>query len=113
LGEPLEVLVNHSREDLVEDVRHLHHFKIKELKHEDELFANSVNDELVLGPKDLLEVKLLLFALANCDHNWLAVYAFEDRSSVFHICLHLFSSCCAHNSLVEVHGAVGLTLVQS
>ena len=113
LGEPLEVLVNHSREDLVEDVWHLHHFKIKELKHEHELFANSVHDELVLGPKDLLEVKLLLFVLANRDHNRLAINAFKDRSSVFNISLQLFSGCGSHNSLVEIHGVVGLTLVQS
>ena len=44
LSEPLNILVDNSAEYLDKDRWHLCHRKIKELKHEDKLFANHINN---------------------------------------------------------------------
>jgi len=54
LGDPVEVVVDDLREYLVEDIRALHAFQIKELEDKHELFAHGLDNQLALGPEDLL-----------------------------------------------------------
>jgi len=70
----------------------LHHLEVEKFEHEDELLADSINDELVLRAKDLLEMELLLLVLADGHNHWLRVHALQNRGTIFDLCAHLLAS---------------------
>ena len=64
LSEPINVLVDHSAENLNENWRHLAKLHIEEFKDEYELLAYSIHYELVDRPEHLFErIKLVTLLL--------------------------------------------------
>ena len=101
LSQPLEIIIDHTREDLIENRRHFHQLEIKELQYKYELFADCVNNKLVLRPEHLFKVKLILFSLRDGHHYRLAIDALKNRSTIFHILLHLLSCRSVEDGLIK------------
>ena len=83
--EPFEVVVHNSRENLVEEVGTLAHTKVEKVQHNDELFADGLNEELVEGPEHLLKDVLHLFGLGDVAHEGVLVDFAEDVESFFNV----------------------------
>lgn len=80
--EPIEISVYDFGEDLIEYMRDLCHFQIEKLQYEDELLANCIYNQFVLGSEHFFKVVMhILIATDRCN-NWLRCHSRQNIASL-------------------------------
>lgn len=80
----------------------MHHFEVEKFENEDEFFANSIDDQLILRTEDFLKVELALSRLGDRDNNREAVHTFQNGGPVLDVSFHLLPASRV-DRLIKVH----------